>query len=320
MTGPTAAEPRHVPVLPAEVLHLLAPAPGEVLVDATIAIGGHARLLAEHLGPTGRVIGLDLDPRNLESATQRLHETTTPFMPIRDNFVRVGEHMERLKLRADVVLADLGFSSSQMDDPQRGFSFLAEGPLDMRLDPDGPVTAADLVNRLSERELADVIFRYGEEPLARVIARKVGQARSGSPIRMTAQLAQLVREAYGRRAHASRIHPATRTFMALRIAVNDELAALDALLDSIAHAARDVLAGGWLRAGARVAVISFHSLEDRMVKRAFADLVERRLATGLTRKPLKASEQEQRENPRSRSAKLRAIIIGGREASVPGKA
>jgi 16S rRNA (cytosine1402-N4)-methyltransferase len=312
--------PLHIPVLLDDVTRVLDPRPGETLVDCTVGLGGHSAALARFIGQGGRIIGFDLDPRNLAEATTNLRAAGPAFTPIQDSFVRVKEHLERLNLQADLVLADLGFSSSQVDDPERGFSFLADGPLDMRLDPSGPVTAADLVNRLSEQELANVIFTYGEEPLARVIARKVEQARTRSPIRMTAQLAQVVREAYGRRAHASRMHPATRTFMALRIAVNDEIAALQALLDSIAHAAGHGAGRDWLSDGARVAVISFHSLEDRMVKRAFADLVKRQLATGLTKKPLTATEQEQHDNPRSRSAKLRAIKIGRGEAPTPGKA
>ena len=312
--------PRHIPVLLEEVTRAVDPQPGDVVVDCTVGLGGHSAALARALGPAGRIIGFDLDPENLDAATGALSDAGPRFTPIHDTFVRVPEHLARLNLQADIVLADLGFSSSQMDDPQRGFSLLADGPLDMRLDPNGPVTAADLVNTLSERELADVIFRYGEEPLARVIARKVEQARTRSPIRMTAQLAQVVREAYGRRAHASRMHPATRTFMALRIAVNDEIGALEALLDSIARAAERVGERGWLKPGARVAVISFHSLEDRLVKRAFADLIKRQIATGLTKKPLTATEREQHENPRSRSAKLRAIRFGRSEAPTPRKA
>jgi len=183
----------------------------------------------------------------------------------------------------------------------------------MRLDPSTPRTAADLIATLPEAELADIIYEYGEEPLARKIARKLALVRERQPIESTAQLAALVNEAYGRRAHASRIHPATRTFMALRIAVNGELEALDALLDAIGAGAREVLGGpgspgeGWLNAGARVAVISFHSLEDRRVKQAFAGIEKEGLGTRLTRKPVTAGPREVEANPRSRSARLRVV-------------
>jgi 16S rRNA (cytosine1402-N4)-methyltransferase len=218
-----------------------------------------------------------------------------------------------------MILADLGFSSSQIDDPNRGFSLMADAPLDMRLDPTASVKAADLLAVLSERELADLFDEYGEEPLARKIARKIVQIRRNQPIRTTAELARLVTEAYGRRARFSRLHPATRTFMALRIAVNDELGSLRSLLDQIAQGAQQLEHGGWLNRAARIAIISFHSLEDRSVKHAFADLVKRDLATALTRKPIVASDDELAANPRSRSAKLRAVRIDGPHRSLDGR-
>lgn len=300
----------HIPVLLNEVLLLLRPRPGEIVVDCTAGLGGHSLALAQAVQPDGRVIGFDLDAQNLEHATARVRAAGGDFVPVHGSFVRSPQTLGKMGLRADIVLADLGFASSQMDDPSRGFSFAVDAPLDMRLDRTSPITAADLVNRLSERELADIIYRFGEEPLARKIARNLAQNRQVEPIRSTAQLARLVTEAYGRRARSSRMHPATRTFMALRIAVNDELGALQSLLDSIVSGAEQVERGGWLNAGARVAVISFHSLEDRLVKHAFADLVRRGLATGLTKKPVGPSEDEVRSNPRSRSAKLRAVRIG----------
>ncbi len=297
----------HRPVLPAETLDLLDPQPGETMVDCTVGQGGHAAGLSASLGAAGTIIGFDVDPGALAVAADRLRETPAAFEPVRDNFVRVAHHMARLDRRADVVLADLGFSSHQMADPARGLSFGHDGPLDMRLDPDGPVTAAELVATMPEQELADVISQYGQEPLARKIARLVVQTRGHGPITSTTQLADIVVEAYGNRARSSRRHPATRTFMALRIAVNDELAALEALLGHIADGAAEAGRGGWLSAGARIAIISFHSLEDRMVKRAFAQLAERGLAERLTRRPVTAGDEEVAVNPRSRSAKLRVI-------------
>ena len=202
-----------------------------------------------------------------------------------------------------------------MHEARRGFSFQADGPLDMRYDPDGPVTAADLLRSCTEAELADLIRRYGEEPLAPKIARKLVQTRKDQPIQTTAQLVQVVQEAYGsRRARKSRLHPATRTFMALRIAVNDELAALEALMDQVIDGAAKVGEGGWLNSGARVAVISFHSLEDRIVKRAFVRLAEGGLGTRLTKRPITAGADEVAANPRARSAKLRVATVGGPKA------
>ena len=301
----------HIPVLLDETMRLLAPQPGEVAVDCTVGRGGHALELLKAVQPGGRVIGFDVDAGSLEFAQQRLDAHADGFTGIHDSFVRLSHHLVKRKLRADVVLADLGFSSAQMDDPSRGFSFHADGPLDMRLDPAGRTTAADLVAMMTESELSDVIYQYGEEPLARKIARKIVQSRQGEPIRTTARLARLVYEAYGHRAHSSRMHPATRTFMALRIAVNDELAALRSLLDQLVKAAQQP-DGSWLNGSARIGIISFHSLEDRMVKQAFADLERRGLAKRLTRRPVTATEQEARANPRARSAKLRVAQLGDR--------
>jgi 16S rRNA (cytosine1402-N4)-methyltransferase len=299
----------HIPVLLEETLALLSPQPGETVVDCTVGRAGHAEALARAVGPTGRAIGFDLDQGNLDHTTERLRAAELPFTAVHDNFVRAPFHLREMGLSADIVLADLGFSSNQMDDPSRGFSFSADGPLDMRLDPTGPVTATDLVATLPRSELAHIIRAYGEEPLADRIARKLVEKRENEPIRSTARLAQLVAEAYGGRAKRSRMHPATKTFMALRIAVNDELGALRALLDSIVEGCERQREGSWLAPGARIAIISFHSLEDRMVKQAFAELAGRGLVTVLTKRPVTASEKECEANPRSRSAKLRAVRI-----------
>lgn len=301
----------HIPVLIDEVLTALAPKPGEVVVDCTVGRGGHSAALAAAVTPGGRVIGFDLDEANCSHAAQRLRTMGADFTAIHDSFVRVAPHLVETGVRADVVVADLGFSSTQMDDAQRGFSFAQDGPLDMRFDTRTTLTAADIVNTWDPRELTEIIGRFGEDPYAPKIARKLVQTRETMPIESTAQLAELVREAYGARARTSRMHPATRTFMALRIAVNDELSALEALLESITHGAEQIASGGWLKDGARVAVISFHSLEDRCVKRAFADLARRDLGTRLTKRPITATDGEISVNPRARSAKLRAAVIGG---------
>ena len=308
---PLHNDAQHIPVLLAETMRLLDPSPGEIVVDCTVGQGGHSLALAAAVKPDGRVIGFDVDPAQLEFSCQRVRQASGRFEPIHANFVEAPRRLEALGLRADAVLADLGYSSQQMDDPRRGFSFSADSPLDMRYDPHGPLTAADLIASLTERELADVIARYGEDPLARKIARKLAQTRQREPIRSTAQLARVVQEAYGSRARRSRMHPATRTFMAFRIAVNDELTALGSLLEQVLEGAGKVNEGGWLNRGARVAVISFHSLEDRLVKRAFAELAQRGHATRLTKRPITATASEIAANPRSRSAKLRVVKVDG---------
>lgn len=311
----------HEPVLMEEVMTALAPQPGDVVVDCTVGRGGHAEALARavhaqnHIKKHGTVIGFDLDSDNLQYTTSRMEQAGLPFIAIPGSFVQIEDELEKRDFRADVVLADLGFSSNQMESTHRGLSFLTDGPLDMRLDPDGPTTAADLIASMTEQELADIIYHYGEEPLARRIARNLALARKQTPIHTTAQLAELVRSTYGSRAKSSRMHPATRTFMALRIAVNDELAALRSLMDRIARGAELAKSEGWLNDGARIAVISFHSLEDRIVKHAMMDLVKRELATKITKKPITASDEEIARNPRARSAKLRAIRIGREDHS-----
>ncbi len=312
----------HVPVLPEEVLAVLSPRPGEVAVDLTIGEGGHAALLAGAVGTAGTIVGLDLDDTGLERARRRINGPARIEL-VRASFVEGPRILAGLGLRADVVLADLGFSSAQMDDPQRGFSFSAEGPLDMRFDRGAPVTAADLLARLSERELADMIFHLGEDPFARRIARGIAAARRREAIRTTTQLAQIVRQAYGSRARLSRMHPATRTFMALRIAVNAEIEALETFLGHVMSGAQAAAAGapgasgGWLNPGARIAVISFHSLEDRLVKHAFAECERRGLGRRLTRRPVTASPGETAGNTRARSAKLRALVIETRAEHPP---
>jgi len=307
----SGASPHHVSVLPAEVLALLEPAPGQVFVDATVGAGGHARMLAERLLPGGRLIGLDCDAAMLELARPRLADL--PVTLVQASFSRLREVLDEQGIAAvDGVLADVGVCSDQLDDPQRGLSFMQPGPLDMRLDPTTGEPASALLRRLSERDLADLIWRYGEERFSRRIARRIVEARRHAPLETTEELAELVRRCFppsfrrpqsakhrsGKRKAGSgkRIDPATRVFQALRIAVNDELGELESLLKILPAC---------VRPGGRVAVISFHSLEDRLVKTAFRD---RALWESLTRKPVQAGEEEVRDNPRSRSAKLRAAL------------
>ncbi|MFG0327123.1 MAG: 16S rRNA (cytosine(1402)-N(4))-methyltransferase [Phycisphaerales bacterium JB037] len=320
----------HVPVLRAEVLELLDPQPGEVYADATAGFGGHASLIATRLGPTGTVILNDLDPAALEIAEQRVRAACAaagvgpPTIRIRrGGFDSLLEWLAGEGLPANLFLADLGFNSAQVDDPARGLSFRHEGPLDMRLDPSGDLTASDLVASLPENELADLIYKYGEERLSRRIARRIVEARRDRPILTTTELAEIVRAACPsgpprrgpnrgkggrggskRRPGPSRIDPATRTFQALRIAVNDEIGRLESLLSSLGRARSDPPA---LSRGARVGIIAFHSLEDRPVKQAFLALAQEGLAERITRKCVRATPEETESNPRARSARLRVV-------------
>ncbi|HMP02049.1 MAG TPA: 16S rRNA (cytosine(1402)-N(4))-methyltransferase RsmH [Gemmatales bacterium] len=292
-TGPS---PRHLPVLLAEVLKHLELQPGDTLVDATLGGGGHAAAAAALLGPTGRLIGLDRDPSMLARARLRLEALPQPprFDLLHASFADLRSILDDLAVdRVDAVLADLGFASDHIDDPSLGLGFAAEGPLDMRLNPHGPLTAADLLADLPERELADLFWKYGEERFSRRIARRIVTQRDTAPLRTTAELAQLVRRCVPR---AGRIDPATRVFQALRIAVNDEQEALAALLADLPRC---------LRVGGRAVIISFHSLEDRPVKHAFRDRLNWQV---LTKKPVTPNPEEIEANPRSRSAKLRAAI------------
>jgi 16S rRNA (cytosine1402-N4)-methyltransferase len=294
--------PRHVAVLPAQVLEYLAPAPGQTLVDATVGAGGHSRLLAQRIGPEGRLIGLDQDPGMLALARPQLDGL--PVTLVQANFDRLPEVLAKLGIeKVDGVLADLGICSDQLDDPERGLSFQQAGPLDMRLDPAQGEPAGDLLRRLSERDLADLIWRFGEERFSRRIARKIVEIRRQAPLETTAQLAELVRRCVPRpRGKRGAIDPATRVFQALRIAVNNEMEALARLLQDLP---------GCLKPGARAVIISFHSLEDRQVKRAFRDQETWEV---LTKKPVQASEEDEKANPRARSAKLRAAR---RKSSAP---
>ena len=292
------ASPRHVSVLPAEVLAAFEPQPGQVFVDATVGVGGHSRLLAERLLPGGRLLGLDRNAAMLDLARPRL--AYLPVTLVQAPFSQLRRALDEWGIDAvDGVLADLGFCSDQMDDAERGLSFAQSGPLDMRLDPTTGEPAGALLHQMNERDLADLIYRYGEERFSRRIAKRIVEARRRQPLRTTEELAELVRRCVPRPPRSANrrrpaIDPATRVFQALRIAVNDELGELETLLKMLPEC---------VRPGGRAVVISFHSLEDRMVKMAFR---ERSLWEALTRKPVQAGEYEVRNNPRARSAKLRS--------------
>jgi len=294
----------HVPVMTAEVLRFLRPEHGGLFVDCTVGLGGHARALLE-AGAT-RLIGLDRDPAALAIARERLAPFGDRVRLVQADYRAIGEVLDREGVDLDDgTLADLGVSSLQLDAPGRGFSFQRDEPLDMRMNPSGGESAAELVARSTERELADVIFQYGEERFSRRIARAIVDARTSAPIQTTGQLASIVRRAVhhrqgrqGRRG-PPRIDPATRTFQALRIWVNQELDGLDRFLETAVRR---------LRAGARLVVITFHSLEDRVVKHTLRALERTKDAAVrvLTKKPLVPTEEEVQRNPRARSAKLRA--------------
>jgi 16S rRNA (cytosine1402-N4)-methyltransferase len=293
---------QHVPVLCDQVAELLAVQPGEVVLDCTVGLGGHARMLAEPIGGEGLLIGTDVDESNLDLAARRLEGCGCPHRLFRCNFGEMDEALAAAAIDAvDVVLADIGVSSSQLADGRRGFSFQIEGPLDMRMDDRLPETASDLVNRLAESDLADLIYRYGQERYSRRIARAIHYARFRERISTTTRLAEVVAGALkvDPASRAAKIHPATRTFQALRIAVNDELGALQRLLEK---------APRYLSPGGRIGVISFHSLEDGIVKEDFRRRKSDEIYTLLTKKPVTATVEEIKKNPRSRSAKFRVAV------------
>jgi 16S rRNA (cytosine1402-N4)-methyltransferase len=286
----------HIPVLRAEVLQHLRPEPGGVFVDCTVGLGGHASALLA-AGAT-RLVGLDRDPAALEQARLTLEPWRDAVTLVHADYRDLDAVLAAQGITTiDGGLADLGVSSMQFDSPGRGFSFQRDEPLDMRMDTSAGETVAELLARVREEELANVIFQYGEERFSRRIARVIVEQRAVQPIDTTGRLATLVRRAIPRRGY-SRIDPATRTFQALRIWVNRELEGLDGFLAT---------AVGRLRAGARLAVITFHSLEDRIVKHTFRALAqgEARVVTVLTKKPIVAGPDEVEANPRARSAKLR---------------
>lgn len=314
---------KHVPVMPGEVIELLQPQKGHIVVDGTVGGGGHSRLIAEAILPGGRLIAIDRDEETLARARAALAPFGDAVTFVHDDFCNLSRILSELGVSGvHGVLLDLGVSSFQLDQPKRGFTYRFDAPLDMRMDARATVTAADLVNSLSVEELTRIFRDYGEERWAHRIARKIVAEREKAPLATTGQLVELVKTAIPAAARRSGPHPAKRTFQALRIAVNNEL---DALREGL-HAAVDALLPG-----GRVAVISFHSLEDRIVKQAFAAMArgcecppglpvcrcgKEPLLNVLTRRPVLPSEEELQENPRARSARLRAAertVLGRQE-------
>ncbi len=304
--------PYHVPVLAGEVVRWLDPQPGHIVVDATAGGGGHSLLLGQKIAPDGVLVAIDQDPAALVATQAKLHDLSPTIIPIQGNFRRIAELLDTHAIPgANGILLDLGVSSHQLDAGYRGFSFRQDAPLDMRMDPSGDVSARHLLAQADESEISRILLEWGEERWAVRIARFIVEAREKRPIETTGDLVEVVKAAVPRKAWPRDIHPATRTFQALRIAVNDELGALE---EGLEGAISKLLPAG------RLAVIAYHSLEDRIVKRTFLRLSgrcqcppdrpacecgARREVEVVTRKPVTPGDEEIRENPRSRSAKMR---------------
>jgi 16S rRNA (cytosine1402-N4)-methyltransferase len=283
---------RHTPVLLEEVLQFLNPRPSGRYIDSTLGAGGHTQAILDRSAPDGRVLAIDQDPTAIEELHSGFKAYGSRLVRVNSNFRNVATiAAEHGFLEADGILADIGVSSMMLDDASRGFSFLREGPLDMRMDRGQELNAANVVNTYSEKEIADILFNFGEERRSRAIARSIVKAR---PFRLTTDLVRAVERVMGAPRYGQ-IHPATRTFQALRIFVNDELGALESFLDASMTV---------VRSGGRLVVITFHSLEDRIVKNKFRAPVT--AGKVLTKKVITASDDERRRNPRARSAKLRA--------------
>ena len=298
------AEPEHLPVMLEETLRCLAPRPGETMLDGTLGLGGHAAEILSRLSPGGELIGLDRDPEALTLAAKRLDGVGGNYRLLHGTFDRVGELLKELELSSDGafdgLLLDLGVSSMQLDRAERGFSFRNDGPLDMRMDPGEEESAASWLAQAPVEELARVIRRYGEEPQAGKIARAIDRARRERPITTTAELSSLIEELVPRR--GKKIHPATKTFQAIRIAVNREL---DCLRDALEKLDR------YMKPGGRVVVLSYHSLEDRLVKTVFRDRVREGFFISHPDGLQRPTQTEVQSNPRSRSARLRAVVRAG---------
>ena len=298
------AEPEHLPVMLEETLRCLAPRPGETMLDGTLGLGGHAAEILSRLSPGGELIGLDRDPEALTLAAKRLDGVGGNYRLLHGTFDRVGELLKELELSSDGafdgLLLDLGVSSMQLDRAERGFSFRNDGPLDMRMDPGEEESAASWLAQAPVEEIARVIRRYGEEPQAGKIARAIDRGRRERPITTTTELSSLIEELVPRR--GKKIHPATKTFQAIRIAVNREL---DCLRDALEKLDR------YMKPGGRVVVLSYHSLEDRLVKTVFRDRVREGFFISHPDGLQRPTQTEVQSNPRSRSARLRAVVRAG---------
>lgn len=304
---------RHVPVMVKEVIDYLNCSPGKTYVDGTLGGGGHAQAILEAIGPDGYLIGIDRDPDAITYSGKSLHRFKPNVQIFHDDFTHLPQILSQLHISGvDGILLDLGLSLYQLEGSGRGFSFMRDEPLDMRMNPEQGYTASELVNRRSGKELVYIIAQYGEEPWAARIAKRIVNGRRQQPIRSSLQLAEIVKKAVPARHRRGRIHPATRTFQALRIAVNRELEALEEFLDEAVN---------FLNPGGRLCILSFHSLEDRIVKERFKALARgctcppqfprcvcarRPQVSILTKRPVRPGQPEVQENPMARSARLRA--------------
>ena len=288
----------HKPVLLEEAIHFLDPTPGKIIIDATVGGAGHAEELIKKILPGGTLIGIDKDSESLKIAYEKLKPFEGSFKLIKKDFKDIKEVTKDVGIReADGILFDFGISSIQMETAERGFSIKNNGPLDMRMDRTKNLSAKDLVNTLNETELSFLIRDYGEERFHRRIANRIVTQRKEKQILTTGELAEIICRSIPRRKRGERIHPATRTFQALRIRVNDELSAIEKALNDTPP---------MLKEGGRICVISFHSLEDRITKNIFKEFKQQEVFRILTKKPVRSKEKELLENPRARSAKLRA--------------
>ncbi|MGB2661295.1 MAG: 16S rRNA (cytosine(1402)-N(4))-methyltransferase RsmH [Candidatus Omnitrophota bacterium] len=287
----------HYPALLRETIENLNLKAGDVVLDATLGGGGHAKEILGRILPGGRLIGVDRDPEALKRVQDELRDHKDTITYVSEDFREIDEVFHSLGIGSiDGAIFDLGMSSFQVDDEKRGFSFLKDGPLDMRFDRRKGMTAADVVNKFGREELAEIIKEYGEERHARFVAGAICSARKQKKIETTGELRDIIARAIGRKYKRQRLHPAARTFQAIRIYVNDELGAIkEAIRETVPY----------LRAKARICIISFHSLEDRIVKNAFRDMKKEGVLNVLTKKPITPGREEVRDNPRSRSAKLR---------------
>ena len=288
----------HLPVLLSQVLQYLDPAPGDTILDATIGGGGHAAEILKKISPGGRLIAIDRDSEAIERTSQRFkNQKDNEIIFINDNFRNIDRIVEKTGIAGiDGAVFDFGISSFQVDEGRRGFSFLRDGPLDMRFDPGQKLSAFEVINRFGREEITEIIREYGEERHAKLLASAICADRQKKKIGTTGELTDIILKTVGKKYSRQRIHPAARTFQALRIFVNDELSSIE---EGISKTISQ------LRPGSRICVVSFHSLEDRIVKNIFRDTARSGTIGILTKKPLYPDQKEQKENPRSRSAKLR---------------
>jgi len=287
----------HIPVMSQEVMQFLNLKPGAIVIDGTLGTAGHSQMMAQAISPGGQLIGIDRDGHSLTVAAQRLKDFSAQCHLIQDDYRNLDQILNQLGIQeVDAMLFDLGISSYQLDNPERGFSLKLDGPLDMRMDQESFISAYDLVNSLSEREISTILRNFGQERWHNRIAHYLVAQRVRNPIESTKDLTDTILKAIPHRYHYQKIHPATRTFQAIRIAVNRELEALEIVLDKSIDS---------LKVGGRIAVIAFHSLEDRIVKEKFRTFAKAGRLQLLVKKPLRPTDTEMDNNPRSRSARLR---------------